>query len=112
MHWRETGITADAVAMHPSRGVSDEQARDADTGNPCRFDVYSVIGARKFSVVTLDLASTFPGSMPIVGDAAHKLADRVKRATGGELVIKFYEPNKLVSAAETVNAVAAYLSAL
>jgi TRAP-type mannitol/chloroaromatic compound transport system substrate-binding protein len=66
----------------------------------------------KFSVVTLDLASTFPGSMPIVGDAAHKLADRVKRATGGELVIKFYEPNKLVSAAETVNAVAAYLSAL
>jgi len=58
-------------------------------------------------VVTLDLASTFPGSMPILGDAAHQLAERVKRATGGELVFKFYEPGKLVPAAETVNAVAA-----
>ena len=58
-------------------------------------------------VVTLDLASTFPGSMPILGDAAHELAERVKRATGGELVFKFYEPGKLVPAAETVNAVAA-----
>lgn len=58
-------------------------------------------------VVTLNLASTFPGSMPILGDAAHKLAERVKRATGGELVFKFHEPNVLVPAAETVNAVAA-----
>lgn len=61
----------------------------------------------KSPVVTLDLASTFPGSMPILGDAAHKLAERAKRATGGELVFKFYEPGKLVPAAETVNAVAA-----
>lgn len=58
-------------------------------------------------LVTLDLASTFPGSMPILGDAAHNLAERVKRATGGELIIEFYEPGKLVPAAETVNAVAA-----
>jgi TRAP-type mannitol/chloroaromatic compound transport system substrate-binding protein len=57
--------------------------------------------------VTLDLASTFPGSMPILGDAAHELAERVKRATGGELVFNFYEPGKLVPAAETVNSVAA-----
>lgn len=65
------------------------------------------IAQEKTPVVTLELASTFPGSMPILGDAAHKLAERVKRATGGELVFKFYEPNKLVPAAETVNAVAA-----
>lgn len=57
--------------------------------------------------VTLDLASTFPGSMPILGDAAHQLAERVKRATGGEVEFKFYEPGKLVPGAETVNAVAA-----
>lgn len=63
--------------------------------------------ARKAPVVTLDLASTFPGTMPILGDAAHELAERVKRATGGELVFKFYEPNQLVPAADTVNAVAA-----
>lgn len=66
-----------------------------------------VIAGESRPAITLDLASTFPGSMPILGDAAHKLAERVKRATGGELVFKFYEPGKLVPAAETVNAVAA-----
>ena len=65
------------------------------------------IAAEKPPVVTLDLASTFPGSMPILGDAAHRLAERVKRATGGEVVFNFYEPGKLVPAAETVHAVAA-----
>ena len=58
-------------------------------------------------VVTLDLASTFPGSMPILGDAGHQLAERVQQATGGELVIRFYEPGELVPGAEAVNAVAA-----
>ncbi|HWM48308.1 MAG TPA: TRAP transporter substrate-binding protein [Xanthobacteraceae bacterium] len=57
--------------------------------------------------LTLKLASTFPGSMPILGDAAHQLAERVKRATGGGLVFDFYEPNTLVPAAQSVNAVAA-----
>ncbi|MEX0853686.1 MAG: TRAP transporter substrate-binding protein [Bauldia sp.] len=56
--------------------------------------------------LTIDLASTFPGSMPILGEAAHSLADKVGRATGGEVDIRFYEPGKLVPAAETVNAVA------
>ena len=62
---------------------------------------------QKRPVVTLNLASTFPGSMPILGDAAHKLAERVKRATGGELVFKFYEPGVLMPGSETVNAVSA-----
>ncbi len=57
--------------------------------------------------VTIDLASTFPGSMPILGEAAHELAEKVSRATGGEVEIRFYEPGVLVPAAETVNAVAA-----
>ena len=55
--------------------------------------------------MTLDIASTFPGSMPILGDAAHSLADRISRASGGEMMLKFYEPGALVPAAETVNAV-------
>ena len=53
----------------------------------------------------LDIASTFPGSMPILGDAARGLAERVTRASGGELMLKFHEPGKLVPGAETVNAV-------
>lgn len=65
------------------------------------------LGEEKTPVVTLDLASTFPGTMPILGEAAHRLAERVSRATGGELVFNFQEPGKLVPAAETVNAVSA-----
>lgn len=61
--------------------------------------------AEQRPIVVLELASTFPGSMPILGDAAHRLTQRVKRASGGEVVFNFYEPGKLVPAAETVNAV-------
>jgi TRAP-type mannitol/chloroaromatic compound transport system substrate-binding protein len=56
--------------------------------------------------VALDLASTFPGSMPILGDAAYKLAEKVRRASGGEIEIKFYEPGELVPGAEAITAVA------
>jgi TRAP-type mannitol/chloroaromatic compound transport system substrate-binding protein len=56
--------------------------------------------------VKFDIASTFPGSMPILGDNAQRLTEKVRRATGGELVLVFHEPGKLVPGAETVNAVA------
>ena len=58
------------------------------------------------ATVTLDLASTFPGSMPILGDAAQKLSDKVKRASDGQIEIKFYEPGVLVPGSDTVKAVA------
>ncbi len=56
--------------------------------------------------VTLDIASTFPGSMPILGDAAQSLAERIARASGGEIALKFHEPGKLVPGADTVKSVA------
>jgi TRAP-type mannitol/chloroaromatic compound transport system substrate-binding protein len=56
--------------------------------------------------VSLDVASTFPGSMPILGDAARQLSDRIFVVSGGELALKFHEPGKLVPAADTVNGVA------
>jgi TRAP-type mannitol/chloroaromatic compound transport system substrate-binding protein len=56
-------------------------------------------------MVTLDLASTFPGTMPILGDAGHELAEKVRRVTGGEVEIRFHEPGDLVPGADTVNAV-------
>ena len=58
------------------------------------------------ATVTIELASTFPGTMPILGTAAHDLSEKVRRASGGEIDIRFYEPGVLVPAAETVNAVA------
>lgn len=54
---------------------------------------------------TLDVASTFPGSMPILGDVARHLPEKVFRASGRELALSFHEPGKLVPAADTVNAV-------
>jgi TRAP-type mannitol/chloroaromatic compound transport system substrate-binding protein len=55
--------------------------------------------------IVLDVASTFPGSMPVLGEVSRGLPDKVGRASGGELVLKFHEPGKLVPGAETVNAV-------
>jgi TRAP-type mannitol/chloroaromatic compound transport system substrate-binding protein len=58
-------------------------------------------------VVVIDVASTYPGSMPMFGDAARGLTDRVQRASGGEVALRFHEPDELVPAADTVKAVAA-----
>ena len=65
----------------------------------------TAVAGERPSRLVLDLASTFPGAMPILGDAVHRLAERVARATGGEVVFNFHEPGKLVPAADTVNAV-------
>jgi TRAP-type mannitol/chloroaromatic compound transport system substrate-binding protein len=56
--------------------------------------------------LTLNIASTFPGNMPILGEAARRLSDKVHRASGGEIALRFHEPNVIVRATETVNAVA------
>lgn len=57
--------------------------------------------------ITLDMASTFPGDMPLVGEGALQTAEKVRRVTGGEVVIRFHAPGTLVPAADTVAAVAA-----
>lgn len=66
----------------------------------------SIASAEPSPRVSLDIASTFPGNMPVLGDAAHSLADRILRASGGEVSLKFFEPGKLVPGAETVKSVA------
>ena len=53
----------------------------------------------------LDVASTFPSSMPVLGEVSRGLPEKVRRASGGDLILKFHEPGKLVPGAETVNAV-------
>lgn len=55
--------------------------------------------------VVLDVASTFPGSMPVLGEVSRSLPEKVARASGGDLILKFHEPGKLVPGADTVNAV-------
>lgn len=55
---------------------------------------------------TLNVASTFPNSMPILGDVSVNLPEKIARLTGGTLQLNFHEPGVLVPGAETVNAVA------
>lgn len=56
--------------------------------------------------IKLDVTSTFPKSMPVLGDVSHHLPRKVLSASGGELVLQFHEPGALVPAADTVKAVA------
>lgn len=56
--------------------------------------------------VAINIASTFPGNMPILGDAAKRLTEKVSRASGGKIIFRFHEPGEIVRPAETVNAVA------
>ena len=55
--------------------------------------------------IVLDVASTFPGNMPVLGEVSRGLPDKIKRASGGDLILKFHEPGKLVAGADSVNAV-------
>jgi TRAP-type mannitol/chloroaromatic compound transport system substrate-binding protein len=43
--------------------------------------------------------------MPILGDIARHLPEKIARASGGEIVMNFHEPGKLVPGADTVKAV-------
>lgn len=56
--------------------------------------------------VELDMASTFPTSMPILGTASQDLVQRIATMSDGTLVIHSHEPNTLVPAPDSVNAVA------
>jgi TRAP-type mannitol/chloroaromatic compound transport system substrate-binding protein len=55
--------------------------------------------------VRLNMASTFPGSMVLIGDAAKALSAKAARVSGGEIEIRFHEPGALVPAAQSVEAV-------
>ncbi len=57
------------------------------------------------ATVRLSFASTFPGSMVLIGEAATKLPQKIARASGGEIELQFHEPGVLVPAARTLYAV-------
>jgi TRAP-type mannitol/chloroaromatic compound transport system substrate-binding protein len=64
------------------------------------------IDAAEKHTVRLSFASTFPGNMALIGEGAHRLADKIARASGGEVRLDFQEPGKIVPAKETLHAVA------
>jgi TRAP-type mannitol/chloroaromatic compound transport system substrate-binding protein len=54
----------------------------------------------------LNMTSVYPTSLTLVGEAAPKLAQKIKRASGGSLEFKVYEPGALVPGLESIQAVA------
>jgi TRAP-type mannitol/chloroaromatic compound transport system substrate-binding protein len=55
--------------------------------------------------VRLNMASTFPGGMVLIGEGAQRLSQKIARASGGEIELKFHEPGALVPAAQAMDAV-------
>jgi TRAP-type mannitol/chloroaromatic compound transport system substrate-binding protein len=65
--------------------------------------VLSQDAARK---VKIDVTSTYPTSLTLVGEAAPKLAKKVLRASGGTIEMKIHEPGALVPGLQAIQAVA------
>ncbi len=57
--------------------------------------------------VQLKLASSFQSSAVLHGETIMHLVKRVEEASGGDIIIKIYDPGKLVAALEVLDAVSA-----
>ena len=56
--------------------------------------------------VKIDVTSTYPTSLTLVGEAAPRLAKRIQRASGGTIEMKIHEPGALVPGLQAIQAVA------
>ena len=63
------------------------------------------LAAQEEALVELNVASTFPSAMPILGNTTGQLAENVAKMSNGTLILVAHEPNGLVPASETVVAV-------
>jgi TRAP-type mannitol/chloroaromatic compound transport system substrate-binding protein len=54
--------------------------------------------------VRLNLASAFPSSLTLIGEAAPKLAKKIERLSGGTLELRVNEPGALVPALQAIQA--------
>ncbi len=53
----------------------------------------------------IEIASTFPATLPLLGDTMRRVIRQAEVASGGTLVLHLHEPGALVPAAQSVNAV-------
>ncbi|MBI1396112.1 MAG: C4-dicarboxylate ABC transporter [Betaproteobacteria bacterium] len=89
-------VCAAAVAIISGCGGGEETGEKAAAATE---------SAQPQKVVEMTLASVYPTSLTLVGEAAPKLVDNIKRASGGSLVLKVYEPGALVPGLESIQAV-------
>jgi TRAP-type mannitol/chloroaromatic compound transport system substrate-binding protein len=71
----------------------------------CAWLLLTLEAGAQASTTQIDIASTFPSSMVILGDVSSTLPEKVRRISGNTLELVFHEPGQLVPAADTVNAV-------
>jgi TRAP-type mannitol/chloroaromatic compound transport system substrate-binding protein len=55
--------------------------------------------------VQLNMASVFPLSLPLLGEAATRFTERIEHVSGGEIRIRAFEPGALVPGLESIQAV-------
>jgi TRAP-type mannitol/chloroaromatic compound transport system substrate-binding protein len=55
--------------------------------------------------VRFNMPSAYPGSLTLIGEAAHSFTKHVSRLTNGTLEFKFHEPGALVPALQAIEAV-------
>ncbi|MCW5623027.1 MAG: C4-dicarboxylate ABC transporter, partial [Burkholderiales bacterium] len=55
--------------------------------------------------VRMNVANNYSNSLPVVGESAVWLAQRVKRASGGTIDMKVHEPGALIPAMQSIQAV-------
>jgi TRAP-type mannitol/chloroaromatic compound transport system substrate-binding protein len=75
----------------------------SDGGEPERRAVTEPTAAQPLRI---NLASAYPTSLTLLGEAAPRLADNVRRASAGSIDIRVYEPGALVPGMEAIQAAA------
>ena len=91
------GLVIGALVAGPGRAPGTTETADAVPGAP-------PAGA---GPVRWKMASTFPGTLTLLGESGKRLESRIALLSGGEIEIKFYEPGALVPAFEVFDAVSA-----
>jgi TRAP-type mannitol/chloroaromatic compound transport system substrate-binding protein len=62
-------------------------------------------GGAEMQAVQMNLASVYPTSLTLVGEAVPKLAEKIRRASGGKIDLRVFEPGALVPGLESIQAV-------
>lgn len=95
--WRSKALAIAASALAMAGCGGDETAKSGAAAPGTASPVQAT--------VQLSMTSVYPTSLTLVGEAAPKLAENIKRASGGTLVLKVYEPGALVPGLESIQAV-------
>lgn len=78
-----------------SDGGNEQQAASSDAGS----------AAPEVRNISLKVASAFPLSLPLLGESAGTLAEKIERVSGGSIEMKMFEPGALVPALEAIQSV-------